>query len=122
MPLITIELVVDGASLPGRDLAQSLADALGRVLGSAPGHTWVRLRTLDRHEYAENQSRIEDPDLPVFVTVLERRPPTGADLQAIVTTLTRAVAQVTARPAERVHVEYAPAAAGRLSFGGQVVE
>jgi phenylpyruvate tautomerase PptA (4-oxalocrotonate tautomerase family) len=120
MPILTVEIVLADRELEP-DLAQSLADAAGRALGSPPGQTWVRVRPLGRDRYAENESRIGDGDLPVFVTVLMRRSPVGADLQAEVTALTQAVAQVVRRPATCVHLEYAPAAAGRVSFGGKLV-
>jgi hypothetical protein len=60
-------------------------------------------------------------ELPVFVTLLERLPPTGEELQAQVTSLTRAIAQVFGRPGGCVHIEYASAASGRVSFGGRLV-
>jgi hypothetical protein len=59
--------------------------------------------------------------MPVFVTVLVRQSPVGADLQAEVAALTQAIAQVVRRPGTSVHLEYAPAAAGRVSFGGKLV-
>ena len=48
MPILTIEVVLadDEELAPGE--ARALADAAGEVLGSAPGTTWVRLRTLPR--------------------------------------------------------------------------
>jgi hypothetical protein len=54
--------------------------------------------------------------------VLKRQVALGAELQAEVASLTRAVAQVVARREESVHVEYATAAANRLAFGGKLVQ
>jgi len=122
MPIVTVELVVDPDRAPERNLTQSLADAVGRVLKSPPGQTWIRLRLLGRDEYAENEVLVDSVELPVFVTVLERQPPAGAMLLAEVTALTHAIAYVIGRPAACVHVEYAPAAAGRVSFGGKLVQ
>jgi len=122
MPIITVELVADADRPLGHDLPQSLADAIGRALHSPPGQTWVRFRSLRSSEYAENGALVDAAELPVFVSVLERQPPAGAELEAEVTALTHAIAQVVGRPAARVHIEYAPAAAGRVSFGGKLVQ
>ena len=122
MPIVTLELVVDPDRAVERSLTQSLADTVGRVLSSPPGQTWIRLRLLPRDWYAENDALVDAAELPVFVSVLERQPPTGAELQAEVTALTDAIAQVTGRPATCVHIEYAPAAVGRVSFGGKLVQ
>jgi len=122
MPVVTVEFVSD-SDRPIRDgLAQALADALGRVLGTPPGQTWVRLRLLQPNQYAENDTHIEVTELPVFITLLERLPPTGAELQAQVTSLTQATAQVFGRPAGCVHIEYASAGSGRVAFGGKLVQ
>ena len=89
---------------------------------AAPGQTWVRLHFLGRNAYAENERVVDADALPVFVTVLKRQVPLGAELQAEVDSLTQAIARVVARPAESVHVEYAIAAANRLAFGGKLVQ
>jgi phenylpyruvate tautomerase PptA (4-oxalocrotonate tautomerase family) len=118
---VTVELVGDGPRSAARPLAQSIADAVAGVIGSGPGQTWVRLHRLAREDYAENDAAVSGPELPVFVTLLQRSPPVGDRLEAEVAALTRAIADVVGRPANRVHVEYAPAAAGRVSFGGKLV-
>ena len=122
MPIVTVEVVADPGRMLEPGLSQSLADAVGRVLKSPPGQTWIRLRSLRREEYAENEVLVDSAELPVFVTILEWQPPDGAMLQTEAAALTQAIAQVIGRPAARVHVEYAPAAAGRLSFGGKLVQ
>jgi len=122
MPVVTVEFVSD-SDRPIRDgLAQALADSIGRVLGTPPGHTWVRLRSLQPNQYAENDAHLDASELPVFVTLLERLPPTGAGLQAQIVSLTEAIARVFGRPGGCVHIEYASAAGGRVSFGGKLVE
>jgi hypothetical protein len=103
-------------------LAQLLADAIGGALKSPPGQTWVRVCSIARDQYAENQTALDAGELPVFVTVLKKETTQRADLEREVAALTAAVAQVVARPAPCVHVEYAPAAAGRLAFGGVLVQ
>jgi len=122
MPIIDVELVTCPNGAVGAGLAQSLADAVGRTLSSPPGQTWVRLRVLPREHYAENGSLLEISDLPVFVTVLKRSIPAGSDLEAEVSALTNVIAAAVGRTTSSVHIEYAPAASGRLSFGGKLVE
>ena len=121
MPIVTVEVVGSTDRAPEQNFAQLLADAIGRVLDSQPGQTWVRLRSLGRNSYAENGPPADSADLPVFVTILKRQSP-AAELQAEVTALTHAIAQVVGRPAACVHIEYAPAAVGRVSFGGKLVQ
>ena len=122
MPIVTVEVVASAKEAMAQDLAQSLADAIGRALKSPPGQTWVRVRSVGRDQYAENEAPLDVAQLPVFVTVLKRQSPQRAELEGEVTALTRAVAQVIGRPVACVHIEYAPAAAGRLSFGGVLVQ
>jgi phenylpyruvate tautomerase PptA (4-oxalocrotonate tautomerase family) len=122
MPVVTVEFV-SNLDRPMRDgLAQMLADAVGRVLGTPPGQTWVRLHSLGPDQYAENDTHLEASELPVFVTVMVSKPPAGAELQAQVTSLTQAIAEVFGRAGGCVHIEYASAGSGRVSFGGRLVQ
>jgi len=122
MPLIEIEIVGEDTSKRGRVSAQALADALGQALGCPVGRTWVRLRRLEGADYAENGAATGAPGGPVFVTVQHAHPPAGAALVAEVAAVTRTVALCVGRAPERVHVSYAPPGAGRLAFGGRLVE
>lgn len=119
MPIVDVEVVAAAAS--ANVSAQKLADALGQVFGTPPGRTWVRVRMLADCDYAENQATIDAEALPVFVTVLHLRPPEGERRAYEVRALTSAVAACLARSPERVHVQYAPGAAGRQAFGGTLV-
>jgi phenylpyruvate tautomerase PptA (4-oxalocrotonate tautomerase family) len=121
MPIVTVEIVANPGRQLEHNLTQWLADALGHALHSPPGRTWVRLRILQSNEYAENEVPVDVAESPVFVTILERQASVGAALEGIVTAVTQAVANVLGRPASCVHVEFAPAAAGRVSFGGTLV-
>jgi hypothetical protein len=116
VPIVDIHCV--GAPAPA---AQGLADAIGDALRLPPGRIWVRLHLLPAAHYAENGDALQGV-LPVFVNILHAHPPTGVALHAEVAALTRAVAGVSGRPVERVHIEYAPAGAGRMAFGGRLVE
>lgn len=122
MPIVDVELVAAPNGALAAGLAQSLADAVGRTFKSPPGQTWVRVHILARERYAENDSSVELAELPVFVTVLKRAPPVKAELADEISALTSAIAQVLGRAMSCVHVEYAPAAVGRLSFGGTLIE
>ena len=122
MPIVTVEIVADSDRAIEHNLAQLLADAVGRALDSPPGQTWVRLRSIDRNQYAENESPVDAGEMPVFVTVLKRNLLLGAELEAEVTALTRSIARIVGRPASCVHIEYAPAVHGRVSFGGSLVQ
>ena len=122
MPIVDIEFVRPDTDLAKLPAAGTLAAAIGQVFGSPPGRTWVRMRTLDAACYAENESTLPEGELPVFATVLHAHPPVGAALAAEVRALTGAIAACCACPSERVHVQYAPAAAGRQAFGGSLVE
>jgi len=121
MPIIDVEIVVAPNGPVGAGLAQSLADAAGRALGSPAGQTWVRLHLLAREHYAENESSLASTELPVFVTVLKRALPGQAEMSDEIAKLTGSIADALGRTRSCVHVEYAPAASGRLSFGGKLV-
>ena len=121
MPIIDVEIIVAPDEAGAAGLAQALADAAGRALGSPAGQTWVRLHLLAREHYAENESSLASTELPVFVTVLKRVLPGPAAITDEIVKLTGSVADVLGRNRTCVHVEYAPAASGRLSFGGKLV-
>jgi phenylpyruvate tautomerase PptA (4-oxalocrotonate tautomerase family) len=121
MPILTVEIVGDGPS-PGKpSLAQSIADAVANVIGCGPGQTWVRVHWLQRENYAENDAVMSGRELPVFVRILMRSALVEDALEAQASALTHAIAGVVDRPANLVHLEYEPAAAGRVSFGGTLV-
>lgn len=121
MPVVDVELVCEAEAEFAAVSAQALADALGGAFGSPAGRTWVRARWLSRSAYAENQAALAPSELPVFVIVMHAHPPAGDALAAEVVAVTTTVAACLGRPPERVHVQYAPAAAGRQAFGGRLV-
>lgn len=118
MPIVDVEIV--GADSVASDLSSRLADVVGQVFGSSPGTTWVRVRLLPRHLYAENNTDSPEGWYSVFVTVLKARRPTGADLESEVRALTEGVSAVCERPAECIHILYEPDADGRIAFGGRL--
>lgn len=122
MPIVDVELVCESEAEFNTVSARAIADAAGRVFRSPPGRTWVRLRFIDGKHYAENDASVSSFEFPVFVTVLHAHLPIAAALATEVAVLTTTVAQIVGRPPERVHVQYAPAAAGRQAFGGHLVQ
>ncbi len=122
MPIVDVELVGPAAGADDGALAQALADAAAAVFGAPAATTWVRVRVLAADAYAENGAAVAAAERPVFVTVRKRAMPGRGPLAVEVRALTDAIAAVVHRPAGRVHVEYAPPAAGRMAFGGALVE
>ena len=122
MPIIDVELVASEGSDLREPSAATIANALGKVLGSPPGRTWVRVRVLSSSAYAENESSISEDELPVFATVLHAHLPESEALATEVKAITVAIANCLRRNPERVHVQYGPAAAGRQAFGGKLVQ
>jgi phenylpyruvate tautomerase PptA (4-oxalocrotonate tautomerase family) len=119
VPIVDVEMV--GETVVTSEVTQRLADAVGGALSSRPGGTWVRVRQLDPSQYAENGG-VPDGVRPVFVTVLERVRPGGEELAEKLARVTTVVAEITGCPAENVHVLFEDGAAGRLAFGGRLVE
>jgi phenylpyruvate tautomerase PptA (4-oxalocrotonate tautomerase family) len=115
MPIFHVEL----SGEPPPALARRLADELGALMDSAPGHTWVRIVPCDAAHYAENE--IEGAPRSVFVRVILRALPEEDALAERARAITRVVAAASERAEEDVHVYFDPPAAGRIAFGGELV-
>jgi len=113
LPIVDVEVVVRSEESLASNLAARLAEACGEIFGSAPGGTWVKVRSVLRTRYAENGGNLPEDFYPVFVTVLKAKLPSPKAMQTEVASLTEAVAQTCGRPQENVHVIYEPEAAGR---------
>jgi phenylpyruvate tautomerase PptA (4-oxalocrotonate tautomerase family) len=122
MPIVDVTIVVAPGQALADDLAQSLANSVGRALASPPAQTWVRLHVLPQDRYAENDTVLSPSELPVFAVVLSRQTPEHPQLIASIAKLTHAIAEATARAPSKVHIEYAPGARGRAAFAGKLVE
>src|SRR6185295_8926235 len=122
MPIVDVTIVVGPDEQIAAGLTQTLADEVGHVLNSARGQIWVRLHPLTQDHYAENNSSVGSTDLPVFVVVLTRELPDRSQLDGAIAKLTQAISEVTGRPSDRVHIEYASSAVGRVAFGGKLVK
>jgi phenylpyruvate tautomerase PptA (4-oxalocrotonate tautomerase family) len=90
MPILDIEVVT--ADALADDLAKRLADMAGDVFGSPPARTWVRLRSLPPHLYAENGNRQPEGWRAIFVTVLKAQCRTGGALEREARNLAEGVA------------------------------
>jgi hypothetical protein len=121
MPIIDVTLVLPRGAVVPTDATHQLANALGVALNAAPGHVWVRLHALNADNYAENESRMDEAELPVFVTVLHAHWPTPELMSKEVEDLVAAVATCLGRPPERVHIEYAFAGAGRWHLAANLL-
>ncbi len=122
MPVLDVTVVGDSPAQDRKRLVSRLAEAAGAVFRSGPGNTWVVLHEHPADGYAENAAGPRDRNSPVFVRVLKRVVPSGPELVVEVEALTHAVAQVCERDPAQVHVIYEPAAAGRVAFGGRLVD
>lgn len=121
MPILDVEIVLLPGEAVRSGLAAEIADRCGQVFGSPPGSTWVKLRAIPCDHYAESGGGPPGGVHPIFVSVLKAWLPAPDVLRAEVARLTAAVAEVTGRPAENVHIVYLPAGAGRVAFGGELV-
>ena len=121
MPILEVDFICLDERRTSSDLARRIAESAAEVFGSTPGETWVSVNLVPRTCYAENGGGPPEGVLPVFVRVLKRRSPRGASLAAEVEALTEAIARACDRPAENVHLIYAPDAEGRVAFGGRIV-
>lgn len=122
MPILDVQLVGDVPGPERAGLARRLAEGAAEVLGSRPAGTWVKVSFLPRADYAENGGGPDASIAPVFVRLLLRVVPEGDARAAQAQALTLTIAAACARSPDDVHVLYEPAAAGRIAFGGQLVE
>ena len=122
MPILDVQVVGELSAPVRAGLAGRLAEGAAEVLGSRPAGTWVKLTFLPRADYAENGGGPDASIAPVVVRLLLRVVPEGEALAAQAHALTLTIAAACGRSPEDVHVLYEPAAAGRIAFGGQLVE
>jgi len=119
MPILTVEIVTRPDEYIRPELAQELADRTGKIFGSAPGTTWVKVYLIARENYAENITTSDDIS-PVFVSILKAKLPSPVFLQVEVDKLTVAIAQICGRPEENIHILYLPEGTGCVAFGSKM--
>ncbi len=123
MPILEVEFLKRVSSdEPDKATVQKLADAAGKIFGTGPGRTWVKMKPLSIEHYAENDCQLPDDARPIMVTILKSKTPDGEELEREVTRLTEAFAEILDRPTENIHLKYEPEGAGRVAFGGKLVE
>ena len=122
MSILDIEIVTPDStqSLPA-DLTQSLADEAAQIFNAQAGTVWVKVHIIPLTQYAENNGKPASV-YPVFVTVLKSRVPQGSELEEEIARLTKVIANVLNRSETNVHIFYQPDGAGRIAFGGKLVE
>jgi phenylpyruvate tautomerase PptA (4-oxalocrotonate tautomerase family) len=122
VPIVEIEIVLGAGEHLRAELAKDLADRLGEVFAAPRGTTWVKLHRLSADDYAENGDPPPAGARPVFVSVLKRQQPARDQMQGEVDRITALVAAACGRPPDKVHVIYQADGAGRVAFGGNIVE
>jgi phenylpyruvate tautomerase PptA (4-oxalocrotonate tautomerase family) len=121
MPIVTIELLEDETTQsPVARPLQPLADKLGRLFGSEPATTWVKVRWLARDCYAENDIELAAPTRPVMVEIIKSTLGPRAELAKEAKSISRLIASHYERPQENVHIIFQTDAIGRIAFGGQL--
>lgn len=120
MPIVDVEIVHEDGELPPT-LPLRLADAVAKVLGSRPQGTWVKLRGLPSQHYAENGGGSETL-LPVFVSIMQGKAPSADKRKEQSLALATVIAEVCERQTENVHILFEPQGAGRVAFGGELLE
>jgi phenylpyruvate tautomerase PptA (4-oxalocrotonate tautomerase family) len=122
MPILDVEIVGPIPDEVRAGLAARIADAAAAVLSSPPHGTWVKLRFIDAREYAENGGGPTSGVEPVLVSILQAKPLSGPALAEQAARLTTAIATACRRPAQNVQIVFQAPAAGRVSFGGKLIE
>ncbi|HEY5552111.1 MAG TPA: hypothetical protein VIK52_09490 [Opitutaceae bacterium] len=122
MPILDIEMVVVPGEVLDPGISRAIAEAAATVFSTPAGTTWVKFHTLPAVDYAENGIEPAEAPAPVFVRVLKRDLPESGALRAEAAKLAAAIASVCKRPVENVHILYEPPGAGRVAFGGRLVD
>lgn len=122
MPIVTLELLQADEDPEVRpEVLQALTDALGTLFQSDAGGTWVKLRYLNRSNYAENHARLCTSIRPVMVEIVHSTLPAQSVLALQAESVCALVAGHLHRPEENVHILYQPDAQGRIAFGGKLL-
>jgi phenylpyruvate tautomerase PptA (4-oxalocrotonate tautomerase family) len=123
VPVIDLDLTMaESEPVLSAQTIQALTDDLGRIFGSAPGGTWLRIHYLSRSAYAENLIDLPADVQPVFVRVLKADLPDLAARKAEASAIAACVSRLINRPLENTHILFEPAARGRIAFGGDLLE
>ena len=121
MPILNVEIITRHKEHFRPELASELANRTGEIFRSGPGETWIKIVFIAKENYAETDSTSENI-YPVFVSVLKEKLPSPESMQAEVSKLTEVISKICDRPTENVHIIYLPKAAGRIAYGGKIVQ
>ena len=123
MPILDVEVVRTSAQdCIAPELVKQLAHLAGEIFGTPAGRTWVKVHHIDKDLYWENDVAEREGVDPVFVTVLKAQMPEPATLRVECEQLSRGIAEALGRLQQHVHILYLPEAAGRIAFGGELLE
>ncbi len=130
MPVLEVELIGEVASETRRGLAARIAESVAAVLKAEPQSVWVRLRFTPSTDYAENSVPAPGVSVaqdalsaqPIFVKVVQRAWPSKDAMKREARGLAAAIGDACHRQTEDVHIIYEPPGAGRVAFGGSMVE
>ncbi|NDJ59940.1 MAG: hypothetical protein GYB67_02380 [Chloroflexi bacterium] len=114
--ILTVDVVLRPDENLPIDVAEQIANRAGAIFDSPPGETWVKMRAVDA--FAENEA--DETHYPVLVSLMMTHIPPAADLAIYVQDLGYAVARVTNRRPEAIHIIVEPKGAGRFALGGQM--
>lgn len=120
MPIVGVEIVLKENETISENLASNLADELGRIFDSPPSSTWVKVRELPAHQYAENGGTPKEV-FPVFVRIIKSKI-LKSEIQKEAEQISVAVANICERHVENVHIIYEPEGSGRVAFGGKLID
>lgn len=122
MPIVDVEITCESEAALSETLAAEIADAAANIFDTDPGQTWVRIRPVPLKYYAENGGGPPAGLMPVFVTVLKATNLNKEQMIGEIAELTECFAAICDRLPENIHVLYEPPAAGRIAFGGMLLE
>ena len=122
MPILDIEVVASESTqnLPST-FTQFVADEAAKVFGTPQGTVWVKVKIIPSEHYAEDHGTPLEGN-PVFVSVLKSRIPESSTLKEEIAQLTQIIAKALNRSDTNIHILYQSDGAGRVSFGGKLVE
>lgn len=115
-------MAIGEAKISETTLAQSLADAGSPAFPPEQREVWLQVRYTPHRDWAVSRGSSSGRPSPILVHVLREVNPQGRDLKQEIRGITAAVARVTGRPEENVHVTFEPSARGRVAFGGKLLE
>ena len=101
---------------------QEIADRLSELFQTDHRQTWVKVESQPRAHYAENGATPTDMVYPTFVEVLKAKLAEPEVLAVEADEIAVIVSGVLSCPKENTHILYLSEAAGRIAFGGKLLD